>query len=55
MFEELKKDWCYICYGWIKGDAVYVGGGMYRHKKCKPVIIPGEKSTKPQETVIEIV
>lgn len=36
LFAELKKDICYICYRWIKGDGVYVGKGTWRHKKCKP-------------------
>lgn len=49
----MKKDWCYICYGWIKGDGVYVGGGIYRHKKCKPTIIPLEKNLKFPDAVQE--
>jgi len=37
LFQELKKDYCYVCYERIKKDeGIYIGNGMWRHKKCKP-------------------
>jgi hypothetical protein len=37
LFEELKKDYCYVCYRRIKNnDGIYIGNSMWRHKKCKP-------------------
>jgi hypothetical protein len=37
LFEELKRDICYVCYGKIKKDeGIYIGNGMWRHGKCKP-------------------
>jgi hypothetical protein len=38
LFEEMKKDICYICHKWIKqGAGQNVGKGVWRHEKCKPV------------------
>lgn len=28
---------CYVCGTVIKAGAVYVGNGVYRHKRCKPL------------------
>jgi len=37
LFEELKKDYCYVCRKRIKNDdGVYIGNNTWRHKKCKP-------------------
>ncbi len=37
LFQELKKDYCYVCYGRIKNEeGIYIGNGMWRHAKCKP-------------------
>jgi hypothetical protein len=37
LFEELKKDTCYVCYERIKKDeGVYIGNSLWRHKRCKP-------------------
>jgi hypothetical protein len=38
LFEEFKKDICYVCRKWIKkDDGLNVGKGVWRHVKCKPV------------------
>ena len=38
LFEELKKDICYVCHKWIKrGAGLNVGKGVWRHAKCKPI------------------
>jgi hypothetical protein len=38
LFQEMKKDICYVCNKWIKKDAgLNVGKGMWRHTKCKPI------------------
>ncbi len=37
LFEELKKDYCYVCRKRIKNDdGVYIGNNTWRHKKCRP-------------------
>jgi hypothetical protein len=37
LFDELKKDYCYVCYHWIKNnEGVYIGQNKWRHKQCKP-------------------
>ncbi|MBA4418737.1 MAG: hypothetical protein C0392_12640 [Syntrophus sp. (in: bacteria)] len=37
LFEELRKDTCYVCYDRIKKDeGIYIGNSLWRHKKCKP-------------------
>jgi len=37
LFEELKKDYCYVCGQRIKKDeGIYVGNNTWRHKRCKP-------------------
>jgi hypothetical protein len=37
LFQEYKKDYCYVCYGRIRKDeGIYIGNDMWRHKKCKP-------------------
>ena len=37
LFEELKKDYCYVCCQRITDDErVYIGQNKWRHKKCKP-------------------
>jgi hypothetical protein len=37
LFQEFKKDYCYVCYERIKKDeGLYIGHDMWRHKKCKP-------------------
>lgn len=38
LFEELKRDTCYVCHGRIKKgeESVYIGQHLWRHKKCKP-------------------
>ncbi len=37
LFEELKKDYCYVCCQRIADDdRVYIGQNKWRHKKCKP-------------------
>lgn len=28
---------CYVCGTAIKAGAVYIGNGVYRHKRCKPL------------------
>jgi hypothetical protein len=38
LFEEMKKDICYVCHKWIKqGAGLNVGKGVWRHEKCKPI------------------
>ncbi|MBP8625345.1 MAG: hypothetical protein KBI10_01440 [Syntrophorhabdales bacterium] len=38
LFEEFKKDTCYLCHKRIKGkDGLKVGESLYRHKKCNPI------------------
>ena len=38
LFEEMKKDICYLCHRWIKKDTgLNVGKGVWRHAKCKPI------------------
>lgn len=45
LFEELKKDYCYVCGKRIKdNDSVYIGNNTWRHKKCKPGSIQWLKS-----------
>jgi hypothetical protein len=37
LFEELKKDYCYVCCKRIKDDdGVYIGKNTWRHKRCRP-------------------
>ena len=37
LFEELKKDYCYVCCQRITDDErVFIGQNKWRHKKCKP-------------------
>ncbi len=37
LFDELKKDYCYVCGRRIKDDeGLHVGNKMWRHKRCKP-------------------
>jgi hypothetical protein len=37
LFEELRRDTCYVCYERIKtGDGIYIGQNLWRHEKCKP-------------------
>ena len=28
---------CYVCGGDIRGGAVYIGEGLYRHRRCAPL------------------
>jgi hypothetical protein len=38
LFQEMKKEVCYVCYGRIMKDEerVHIGYNTWRHKKCKP-------------------
>jgi hypothetical protein len=37
LFDELRRDTCYVCCERIKkDDGVYIGNKLWRHKKCKP-------------------
>ncbi|HBE45261.1 MAG TPA: hypothetical protein DDW17_07410 [Deltaproteobacteria bacterium] len=37
LFEEFRKDYCYVCYRRIKDNkGLYIGNSLWRHKKCKP-------------------
>ena len=37
LFDELRRDTCYVCRERIKGDdGLYIGKKLWRHKKCKP-------------------
>lgn len=37
LFNELRRDTCYVCYGRIgKDEGIYIGKDLWRHKKCKP-------------------
>jgi hypothetical protein len=37
LFDELRRDTCYVCYERIKKDeGIYIGKNLWRHKKCKP-------------------
>ncbi|HBL24687.1 MAG TPA: hypothetical protein DDZ40_11300 [Deltaproteobacteria bacterium] len=37
LFEEFKKDYCYVCGQRIKeNEGLYVGKSTWRHKRCKP-------------------
>ncbi|HVN95179.1 MAG TPA: hypothetical protein VMT62_02005 [Syntrophorhabdaceae bacterium] len=37
LFDELKKEYCYVCCQRIKeNDGIYIGQNKWRHKKCKP-------------------
>lgn len=38
LFDELKKEICYLCHKRIKNkDRIKVGENLYRHKKCNPI------------------
>ncbi|HOL06533.1 MAG TPA: hypothetical protein PK864_09880 [Syntrophorhabdaceae bacterium] len=38
LFEELRKDTCYLCQKRIKrNDGIKVGKNLWRHKKCNPI------------------
>lgn len=38
LFNELKKEICYLCHKKIEDkDRIKVGKDLYRHKKCKPI------------------
>ena len=38
LFQEMKKDICYVCNKWIKKDeGLNVGNGVWRHTRCKPI------------------
>jgi len=38
LFEEFKKDICYVCHKWIKDEeGLNVGNGLWRHLKCNPI------------------
>jgi hypothetical protein len=37
LFEEMKREVCYVCYDRIKADeGVHIGKGKWRHERCKP-------------------
>ncbi len=37
LFDELRKDYCYVCFQRIKeNDGIYIGKNKWRHRKCKP-------------------
>jgi hypothetical protein len=37
LFNELRRDTCYVCHERIAGDdGLYIGKDLWRHKKCKP-------------------
>ena len=37
LFQELKKDYCYVCGRRIKeNEGLCVGNATWRHKRCKP-------------------
>ncbi len=37
LFEELRKDYCYVCGQRIKeNEGLCVGNGTWRHKRCRP-------------------
>jgi hypothetical protein len=37
LFDELRRDTCYVCYGRIEKDkGIYIGKNLWRHEKCKP-------------------
>jgi len=45
LFEELKKDYCYVCCQRIgENEAVHIGQNKWRHKKCKPGSVQWLKS-----------
>jgi len=38
LFEELKKEFCYLCHKKLEEtERIKVGENMYRHKKCNPL------------------
>ncbi len=37
LFEEFRKDYCYVCGQRIKeNEGLCVGNGTWRHKRCRP-------------------
>ena len=51
LFEELKKEYCYVCGQRIKKDeGLHVGNGIWRHKKCKPGSSPWLRSSLSKES-----
>ncbi len=37
LFEDLKKDYCYVCGKRIKeNEGLHIGNNLWRHKVCKP-------------------
>ena len=38
LFDEMRRDTCYVCHERIKknDESVYIGKNLWRHKKCKP-------------------
>ena len=50
LFEELRKDYCYVCCRRIKdNEGVYIGNNTWRHKKCKPGSAQWQKSPLSRE------
>jgi len=56
LFEELRKDYCYVCCKRIKDDdgGVYIGNNTWRHKKCKPGSIQWLKSPLSREAATDV-
>ena len=37
LFDEMKRETCFVCSERIKkGEGIYIGKNLWRHKKCKP-------------------
>ena len=50
LFDELRKDYCYVCCQHIdESERVYIGKDKWRHKKCKPGSIQWMKSPLSRE------
>lgn len=55
LFEELRKDYCYVCCKRIKNDdGVYIGNNTWRHKKCRPGSTQWLKSPLNREAATDV-
>jgi len=56
LFEDLKKDYCYVCGKRIKqNEGLHIGNNLWRHKVCKPGSAHWLRSTVAKdESTLEI-
>jgi hypothetical protein len=46
LFEEMRKDYCYVCGKRIKeNEGLCVGNSVWRHKRCRPGSAHWQKSS----------